>query len=112
MEVAENQAKLNVSKDIGLSSSSLAGVGKIRTFFIFLDLPVHYEFRVDDLPIFPEGTIVDMDLDLKDPRSERSRSIRGRHVVLQRKLMYTTKRCSKMGLTQYLEWKSVGSSTS
>jgi hypothetical protein len=79
----------------------------IRTYLVFLDLPIHYEFRVSDMPILPEGMIIEFELDLMDPKSRRSRRVEGPHVITRRKLVYSTSRPLSTGLTQYLEFSRI-----
>ena len=87
-----------------ISTVNEAGV---RTFLVFLDLPIHYEFRVSDMPVLLEGTIIEFDLSLKDPKSRKSRRVEGPYIVLRRKLVYSTSKPSTSGLTQYLEFSKV-----
>lgn len=75
----------------------------IRTFLVFLDLPIHYEFRATDLPLLPEGTVIEFNLTLKDPRSRKSREVLGPYKVVKRKLVYNTVKASSSGFSQYLE---------
>ena len=70
---------------------------------VFLDLPIHYEFRVSDIPLLPEGTVIEFNLTLKDPRSRRQREVMGPYKVVRQKLVYNTARASSSGLSQYLE---------
>lgn len=79
--------------------------GLVRTFFVFLDAPSHIEFRAHDMPVIPEGTELDFSLRLlhpKDPR--RIRLVNGPYRVVRRKLVYSTERPSRKGLSQYLEF--------
>jgi len=82
--------------------------GVVRTFFVFLDLPTHVEYRVPDMPILPEGTHIDVEMDVRYPRDPRkTRSLDGPYVVHRRRLIFTTKRPDAMGLSQYLELQPV-----
>jgi len=86
---------------------SLMREAGVRTYLVFLDLPFHYEFRVSDMPILSEGMIIEFGLDLKDPKSKKSRRIEGPHVLVRRKLVYSTLRSSNIGLSQYLEFSKL-----
>jgi hypothetical protein len=79
----------------------------VRTKLVFVDLPVHYEFQISDLPLLEEGLIIEFVLNLQDPRSKRSRRIEGPHKIIRRKLVYTTEKPSNAGLTQYLEVQKI-----
>lgn len=79
---------------------------KVRTFFVFLDVPRHVEYRVDDMPLLPEGTIVEFSLNVKNPRDPtKSRDINGPYKVIRRKLKYLSDSPGRRGLSQYLEWE-------
>lgn len=79
--------------------------GSVRTFFIFMDLPVHVEFRAGGLPLVPEGTVIDFDLTLRSPKDpRRTRRVQGRYEVSKRKLVYEASGM-KQGLNQYLEFR-------
>ena len=81
--------------------------GGIRTVFIFMDLPIHIEFRVGDCPILEKGTVVEFNAILKNPRdSSKSRHIEGPYEVNRSVLKYETGRAGFLGLTQYIEWKN------
>ena len=78
--------------------------GKVRTVFIFLDLPKHIEFRAGELPLMSVGTEISFNAVIKDPQDpRRQRNIEGPHRVKRRILKYETGRASLLGLTQYLE---------
>lgn len=81
----------------------LSGSTNVRTFLVFLDLPIHYEYRVPDMPLLAEGVIIEFFLTLKDPRTGHSRPIEGPYKVTHRKLIYRTDKPSLAGLTQYIE---------
>jgi hypothetical protein len=71
----------------------------IKTYFIFTDLPVHLEYRVHDLPLMQEKTIINFNISLKHPKDPtRIRAVNGEYTVSRNKLMY-----SSDGLVQYLE---------
>ncbi len=80
-------------------------MGSIRTFFVFLDLPVHVEFRAPDFPLMEELTVFEIRARLENPNDPRKvRVIEGDlYTVKARKLVYSTLDKSRMGLTQYLE---------
>jgi hypothetical protein len=78
--------------------------GGVRTYFVFVDLPQHIEFRVTDMPILQKGMEIELDMSLRHPRNIRKvRKIEGVHTVLRRLLKYSTTRASSMGLSQYIE---------
>lgn len=94
----------------GLSSKIRSGSGNTRTVFVFLDLPIHLEHRAGELPLLAEGTIVEFDLEIKNPRDPaKKRHIQGPHEVVRSILKYATGRPGLPGLTQYVEWKAVES---
>lgn len=72
----------------------------VRTFFIFLDLPVHVELKVDGLPLLSESTVVDFNLNLN--HHNKSYHIAGEYRLRRRILKFGGKHD---GLTQYLEWE-------
>jgi hypothetical protein len=77
---------------------------------VFLELPRHVEYRVDNMPLLPEGTVVEFSLNVKNPRDPtKSRDINGPYKVIRRKLKYLSDSSSKRGLSQYLEWEPVNS---
>ena len=73
----------------------------MRTFFVFVDLPKHVEYKVQPMPLLPEGTVIRFHrISLRDPASpKRVRVVEGDHLVLHRRLVYS----STSGLLQYLE---------
>ena len=75
--------------------------GAVRTFFVFTDLPKHIEYRVQPMPLIPEGTVIRFErLSLRDPSNRRRvRVVDGEHSVLHRRLVYSP----ASGLLQYLE---------
>jgi hypothetical protein len=82
-----------------------AASGVVPTFFVFLDLPRHVEFRAPDGPVLAEGTEVEFELTIRSTRDPRKTiPISGTHVLHRRVLRFGGKR---PGLSQYLEWKSV-----
>ena len=79
--------------------------GVFPTFFVFLDLPKHIEFRSQNLPLLKEGTIVEFNITLKNFKDPtRNKKILGPHMINRSILKYGGKR---PGLTQYIEWKSM-----
>jgi hypothetical protein len=77
----------------------------VRTYFIFLDVPYHYEYSVGTKPILPVGLEIEMDLRLSNPKNPaRVRDVSGTYRITRRKLVYSTKRPGRMGLTQYVEF--------
>jgi len=81
--------------------------GKVRTVFVFLDLPRHVEYRAGDLPLIPEKTVVEFDVSLRNPRDvSKVRKVSGPYSVTRRILRYSS-RPGLSGLTQFLEWSPV-----
>lgn len=77
--------------------------GSIRTVIIFVDLPVHLEFRAGDMPLLSPGIELIFDrMTVRDRLKQRSRTIEGTYVVKNRVLKYGS-RPGFQGLTQYLE---------
>lgn len=80
--------------------------GSLRTFFVFVDFPVHVEYRAGNLPPLPRGTEMRVVADVRDPRpSGGVRKLDALYVVQEQRLVYQTARPSLKGLTQYLELK-------
>ena len=78
--------------------------GSVRTFFIFMDLPQHLEFRVANMPLMVVKTEIELGIALKNPRNPRKTlRIQGPYVVTRRVFRYSSTRPSSMGLSQYLE---------
>lgn len=76
----------------------------LRTFFVFLDLPIRYEFRVQDAPYFVQGTEMRLKLDLRNPKDpSRVRKINGVYKVECCRLVYSNEVVTKTGWSQYLE---------
>jgi len=79
--------------------------GIFPTFFIFMDLPKHLEYRVQNMPLLKEGMIVDFNLNINDLRSFRHpKIIKGNHIINKCVFKYGGKR---PGLVQYVEWKAI-----
>ena len=90
-----------------VSPGALAPVNDFATFFVFLDLPKHVEFRASSVPLLNVGDEVEFDLtirSLKDPK--RSIPISGLHRVERRFLKFGGKR---PGFSQYIEWRLIRS---
>lgn len=88
------------------SRSGAAG-GSVRTFFVFVDLPVHIEFSAGSLPVLEEGTVIHFDLRLRHPSDRRRvRDVSGPHRILRRKLLYQSDG-PRSGFSQYLELSPV-----
>lgn len=82
-------------------SQSASGV--FPTYFVFVDLPKHIEFRTDDLPILNKGMEMDFDVNIRNPRDPKKvKRIEGNHIASRILLKYGGKR---PGITQYVEWK-------
>jgi len=80
------------------------GAELVRTYLVFQDLPVHIEYRVGDMPLIPEGTIICFKVNLKHPRDpKRIRKVDGTYKIVRRRLIYSSEKPSAQGLTQYLE---------
>lgn len=82
--------------------------GLVRTLLVFLDLPLHCEFRAEPMPILPVGFVIEFDkLLVRDPSNlSRGKTVSGPHRVERRKYVYSSKRPSLLGLTQYLELRT------
>lgn len=94
-------------------SDQLETGSTVRTFLVFMDLPVHYEYRVHDMPILPEGMEIEFDTVLTNPSDPTlKRRVTGPYCVSRRKIRYSTNQPSKLGLTQYLELSPVDPETS
>lgn len=80
----------------------------MRTFLIFQDLPMHVEYRVDDMQMIPEGTEIHFKIELRHPRDpKRVRNVDGLYLVVKRRLIFSSEKSSAQGLTQYLELDAV-----
>jgi len=75
--------------------------GSLSTYMIFVDLPVHIEFKVHPMPLMPEGVSIRFDkVSLRDPGDvRRVREVDGEYHVLHRRLVYSP----SLGMLQYLE---------
>lgn len=101
METAESDS------ESAMALEEACGSGLVRTFLVFLDVPVHFEFRAD-MPLIPEGTEIEFRMALRNPKDpKRVRTIDGPYKVLRRKCIYSTQKSSIMGFSQYLELSPV-----
>ena len=76
----------------------------LRTVIVFTDVPKHIEFRVSDWPLLDEGVVIEMDVELKNPKDpSRVRKIQGEYVVEKKRNKHSSKSGSTNGFTQYLE---------
>ena len=82
-------------------SSDPSGIGLVKTFFVFTDLPKHIEYRALPMPLMPEGVAIRFDtMRLMDPTDQRRvRKVEGGYRILNSRLVYNT----SLGLLQYLE---------
>lgn len=97
---AENQS----NSKLECVNQSIGDQGLVRTFLVFLDLPVHVEFRATNMPLLSTGTVIDFRLSLRNPKDpKRLRRIEGEYEILRKRLIYQTEKPSVRGLTQYLE---------
>lgn len=77
----------------------------IRTFFIFLDVPRHFEFRAGSLPRLSVKDKVEFDLSLRNPRDPtKTRKISGTYEVRSIRMKYEASKAGLQGLSQYVEW--------
>jgi len=80
----------------------------MKTFFVFLDLPVHVEYAAGDVPLMPENVVIGFRASLRNPRNPKQvRKIDGDYKIVRRKLLYSTTG-QNAGLVQYLELNPVG----
>jgi hypothetical protein len=81
----------------------------MKTYFIFLDLPVHMEYSVIPMPHLAVGTIIEFDLVLRNPKDPRKiREIKGKYYLKNCKLTYISNEkltSKRSGLVQYMEWE-------
>jgi len=83
---------------------SLHRSSSVRTFFVFIDLPQHIEFRAGEMPLISKGTELELDMALRNPRNPKKvKRIQGVHNVVRSVLKYSSTRPPMMGLSQYLE---------
>ena len=100
-ELMKSNESRKESVRLGLHRES----GVFPTYFIFVDLPKHIEFRAQDLPILKEGTQMEFDITLRNPKDHnKQKKIQGMHIISRSLLKYGGKRS---GIVQYLEWKTM-----
>lgn len=79
--------------------------GAVRTYFVFLDLTNHIEFRVADLPLMVKDDQVSFDFSIRSrTNSNKIIKIQGAYLLKNRILKYGGKH---PGLTQYCEWEKI-----
>lgn len=79
----------------------------MKTFFVFLDIPVHVEYHAGDVPLMLEKTVIGFRASLRNPRNlKQVRKIDGDYEVFRRRLLYSTEG-QNAGLVQYLELKPI-----
>lgn len=109
-EQVEAEAESRQVGVLGAGPLGQLGSGTVRTVFVFLDLPVHFEFRALQMPLVPEGLVIEFDdMKIRDPagRPGREWTVQGPHRIVRRKCVYSSRRPSLAGLTQYLEMRQV-----
>lgn len=83
----------------------MSGSGSVRTFAVFVDLPVHVELALPLMPLLLEDLVVHFD-ELRVPCPEgtgKHWSVRGPYRVVRVKLTYGSRR----GLSQFVELAKV-----
>jgi hypothetical protein len=99
----EEEVTENSVNEIQLEMGGEIATGSFRTFFIFLDLPFHFEFRVSNAPLFNVGSSFHVKLNLRNPKDpKRIRKMDGAYLVKNRKIVYSNEIPSKQGWSQYL----------
>ena len=89
-------------------STVLNSTGLVRTFFIFSDLTIRYEFRVSDGPYLPTGSEICLKMNLRNPKNpSRIRKIDGVYRVEKCKIVYSNEIASKTGWSQYLDLRVI-----
>lgn len=81
--------------------------GLVRTFLVFMDLPVHYEYRAGEWPLLSENTVIEFDTVLRSPENPKLERRIGGSYRVKPILRYSTVRPGRNGLTQYLELRPV-----
>lgn len=78
----------------------------IRTVFIFLEIPYHYELQAGYLPILNDGLSVDFDIEIKCVISGKMTGyeVRGVRTIKRKSLKYNVK---LGGLCQFIEWATM-----
>lgn len=102
MEELQERGEAGTGLRIGRSDGS----GGVRTVIVFLDLPVHFEFRAGSMPLLPEGAEIVFDpMTVRSAKHPgRTRTVSGPYLVERRVLRYGS-RAGLSGLTQFLEMK-------
>lgn len=85
-------------------SDTLLPACGIKTYFMFSEVPVHYEILAGYYPFIPDDTVIDFDLSIMV-------SVRGKNLKIQvsgprklkRKLLKYNVRSG--GIVQYCEWE-------
>lgn len=79
----------------------------LKTFLVFLDLPMHVEYRVHDMPLMPAGVEIHVRATLRNPRNAaQSRKVDDVYSVKRNKTVYSSEGPTA-GLAQYLELERV-----
>lgn len=108
MYLGDEEDEKEEKKETSTLSSVRSSGGSVRTVFVFLDLPRHIEFQAGELPLIPEGTVVQFDIPVRNPRdTKKTRNVTGPYRVARGVLRYSTSRVGSVGMTQYLEWEPV-----
>ena len=95
----EEEFEIAAVQSVGVSSGQ-----SVRTFAIFREIPVHFEFGLGYLPIFSKSMVIHFKLDLRNPRRPKKvRRINGPYIISDLKLVYSNEIPSRSGLSQYLE---------
>lgn len=108
MKLNEDSPEENAVGTKAKTVDKVTAIGNVRTVLVFMDLPVHYEFVAQPMPLMEEGVVMNFDLTVEDLQDKRrKREINGPYQIKRRKLIYDSKTPSKLGLTQYLELDSI-----
>lgn len=79
--------------------------GLVRTYAVFVYLPIHVEIRLSGMPVLKQGIVMSFD-QIKIPSpvpGGRVFTVEGPHVIIRWKLVYSPVK----GLSQYLEFEEV-----
>lgn len=99
-EMAQEDRK----REVRVGGSRDESSGLIRTFYVFLNIPNHVEFRAQNMPLLSEGAVIELDISLKNPRNpQKTKRIQGPYKVEKHLLRHSDKRVSRSGVSQYLE---------
>lgn len=97
-------AQYETDTRVNNANSTLEIVETMRTYLVFLDLPMHIEYRVNDMPLMPEGVVIHFKIDLRHPRNpKRIRKIDDKYKIENRRLIYSSVESGSQGISQYLE---------